>query len=229
MITKKFEYELLSRREVNNQRLYTTPTGEAVPSVTTILSKTKSEESKNALKNWRKRIGDKQADRIVQEAAGRGTRMHKYLEDYIINDELSKAGSNPYSQQSRKMAKLIIEQGLSQMSEIWGMEVSLYFPQIYAGTTDCVGIYDGKPAIIDFKQTNKPKKREWIEEYLIQLAAYSQAHNEIYNSKIETGVVLMCSAEFEFQYWVLEGAEFKQKTRMWWEKVEDYYKNHHES
>ena len=123
----------------------------------------------------------------------------KYLEDYILNSELSKAGSNPVSQQSRKMAQEIVDNGLVNVNEFWGVEVPLYFPKIYAGTTDCVGLYEDGPAIIDFKQTNKPKKTEWIQDYFLQLAAYAEAHNEVHGTKITKGVILMCSAEFKFQ------------------------------
>ena len=227
MITEKYEYQSLTRLDSDKGRSYATPMGDNVPSVTTIIGKTKPEESKLALKNWRKRIGDRQADLIVTEASARGTRMHKYLEDFILTDELKPAGSNPYSQQSREMAKKIIENGLVNMDEVWGMEVPLYYPKVYAGTTDCIGKYKGKPAIIDFKQTNRPKKKEWIEDYLIQLAAYGQAHDAVYESKIETGVVLMCSADYEFQHWVIEGDEFKENITKWWRRVEEYYNIHH--
>ena len=158
MITEQYKYTALSRKEVDGKRLYSTPDGLAVPSVTTILDKTKPEEAKAALRNWRKRVGEQQANAISKEAAGRGTRMHKWLEDYCLTDEIGEPGSNPYSQQSHKMAGVIVEQGLDKMDECWGVEVPMYFPQVYAGTTDCVGLYNGKPAIIDFKQTNKPKK-----------------------------------------------------------------------
>jgi hypothetical protein len=227
MITKRYSYEKISRKQVEGKRLYTTPSGEAVPSVTTILDKTKSKEKIQALANWKKRVGEQKAQEIVTEASGRGTRMHKYLEDYILNSELSQAGSNPFSQQSRKMAQEIIDNGLCDVDEYWGVEVPLYFPKIYAGTTDCVGTYKGKPAIIDFKQTNKPKKTEWIQDYFLQLAAYSEAHNEVHGSEIKTGVILMCSAEFKFQMWVLEGEEFENSVKTWWNRVEQYYLKHH--
>lgn len=227
MLTERYSYEQISRKQVEGKRLYTTPNGDAVPSVTTILDKTKPEEKRKALQEWKKRVGEQKAQEITTEAAGRGTRMHKYLEDYILNSELSQAGSNPFSQQSRKMAEEIIEQGLSKVDEFWGVEVPLYFPKIYAGTTDCVGLYEGQPAIIDFKQTNKPKKTEWIQDYFLQLAAYSEAHNEVHGSKIKTGVILMCSADFKFQKWVLEGKEFEDNVKMWWNRVEEYYLKHH--
>jgi hypothetical protein len=223
MITEKYDYYSLSRKNVNGRRMYSTPDGLAVPSVTTILDKTKPERDKQALLNWRKRVGEKKATEIVTEAAGRGTRMHKWLEDYVITGELGTPGSNPYSQQSHKMAEIVIEQGLSNANEYWGTEVPLYFPQVYAGTTDCVGVYNGKPAIIDFKQTNKPKKTEWIGDYFMQLCAYGEAHNEVHGTNIQQGVILMCSADFEFQTWTIKGNDFKKHSQNWWKRIGDYY------
>ena len=194
-----------------------------MPSVTTILDATKSEESKQALNNWRKRVGVQKAQEITTEAAGRGTRMHKWLEDYIKTDQLGTPGSNPYSVQSHKMAENIIYQGLSKCNEYWGTEVSLYFPQIYAGTTDLVGVHDGDEAIMDHKQTNKPKKREWIDDYFIQTAAYANAHNEVWGTKIRKGVIFMCSADFIYQEFIVEGAEFDKYTDLWFRKLEEYY------
>ena len=226
MITEQYKYTALSRREIDGKRLYSTPDGLAVPSVTTILDKTKPEEAKAALRNWRKRVGDQQANAISKEAAGRGTRMHKWLEDYCLTGELGNPGSNPYSQQSHKMAGVIVEQGLDKMDECWGVEVPMYFPQVYAGTTDCVGLYNGKPAIIDFKQTNKPKKTEWVQDYFCQLCAYAEAHNEVHGTKIRKGVVLMCSKDYEYQEFVSEGAEWDTWKQLWWQRVEEYYKKH---
>ena len=189
MIINKYSYQPLSRQQVNGSRLYLTPEGHRVASVTTILDATKSQESRQALQNWRNRVGHQKAQEITTEAAGRGTRMHKYLEDYVRDGVLREPGSNPYSQQSQKMANVVIREGLINVSEYWGLEIGLYYPELYAGTTDCVGIWRDRPAIIDFKQTNKPKKREWIDDYFCQIAAYALAHNRVYDTDINTGVV----------------------------------------
>ena len=223
MITEQYDYGSLKRKSVDGRRLYTTPDGLAVPSVTTILDKTKPEESKKALREWKKRVGEKKAAEITKEAAGRGTRMHKWLEDYVTTGETGDPGSNPYSQQSHKMAHIIIEKGLSNASEYWGTEVPLYFPQVYAGTTDCLGVYNGKPAILDFKQTNKPKKTEWIADYFMQLCAYANAHNEVHGTDIKQGVILMCSKDFQYQTWTIEGEDFEEYSRQWWSRVGEYY------
>jgi len=222
-IPNKYNYVPMSRVEIDGKRRYATPDGEKLPSVTTILDATKSEESKKALMEWRKRVGAQKAQEITTEAAGRGTRMHKWLEDYIKTGVLNEPGSNPYSLQSHKMAQSIINQGLSKCSEWWGTEVPLYYPKIYAGTTDLVGVHDGSEAIMDHKQTNKPKKREWIDDYFVQLAAYANAHNEVHGTKIRKGVIFMCSAANEYQEFILEGPEFVKYSDIWFNRVEKYY------
>jgi genome maintenance exonuclease 1 len=219
----KYNYVPLLRETINGSRKYATPDGEKLPSVTTILDATKSEESKQALNNWRKRVGVQKAQEITTEAAGRGTRMHKWLEDYIKTGVLNEPGSNPYSLQSHQMAQSIINQGLVKCSEYWGTEVPLYYPKIYAGTTDLAGVHDGSEAIMDHKQTNKPKKREWIDDYFVQLAAYANAHNEVHNTKIRKGVIFMCSADNLYQEFILEGSEFDKYTDIWFKRVEQYY------
>jgi len=219
----KFKYEPLKRIDTPEGRRYATPDGNKLPSVTTILDATKSEESKQALQNWRKRVGFAKAQEITTEAAGRGTRMHKWLEDYIKTGLIGEPGSNPYSIQSHQMANSIIAQGLSKCNEYWGTEVPVYFPSIYAGTTDLCGVHDNAEAIMDHKQTNKPKKRESIDDYFVQLAAYANAHNEVHGTKIRKGVIFMCSAANEYQEFIVEGTEFDKYTDMWFKKCEEFY------
>lgn len=223
MLTPKFNYEPINRITIDGSRRYATPDGERLPSVTTVLEATKSEESKQALQNWRNRVGHQKAQQITTEAAGRGTRMHKYIEDYIKTDVLNEPGSNPYSIQSHRMAQSIITQGLVNCNEFWGTEVPLYFPKIYAGTTDLAGIHDGSEAIMDHKQSNKLKKKEWIDDYFIQLAAYANAHNEVHGTKIRKGVIFMCTADNIYQEFIIEGNEFDDWTDKWFRRVEQYY------
>lgn len=222
-IPNKFNYIHINRENINGERRYATPDGEKLPSVTTILSATTPKEKIERLNEWRNRVGHKQAQAITTEAAGRGTRMHKWLEDYVKTGQIGTPGSNPYSIQSHQMANSIIVQGLNKCTEFWGTEVGLYFPKVYAGTTDLVGIHDGSEAIMDHKQTNKPKKREWIEDYFIQLAAYANAHNEVHGTKIRKGVIFMCSADNIYQEFIVEGNEFDEWTDKWWKRVEQYY------
>lgn len=224
LIRSKFIYNPLSRTEGESGRLYLCPDGRKVASVTTILDRTKSEEKRAALANWKKRVGEQAAQTIVTEAAGRGTSMHKMIERWLAGEDISVPGSNLVHQQAHKMANLVISDLIKpNVDEIWGSEVNLYFPGLYAGTTDCVGLWQGQVAIMDFKQTNKPKKREWIEDYFLQLAAYAQAHDEIYGTEIRKGVVLMCSKDLELQKFVLEGQEFTDHVHKWWDRVEQYY------
>ena len=165
MIRSKFIYKELTRNDGVGGRLYLCPDGSRVASVTTILDKTKSEEKRMALANWKKRVGEQAAQQIVTEAAGRGTSMHKLIERWLAGEDISEPGSNLVHQQASKMANLVINELIKpNVDEIWGSEVSLYFPGLYAGTTDCVGNWQGKAAILDFKQTNKPKKKEWIDD-----------------------------------------------------------------
>lgn len=219
----KYNYQPLNRID-GASRLYETPDGARVPSVTTILDRTKSEESKQALANWRKRVGEQKAKEITTEAAGRGTRMHKWLENYILTGNTGDPGTNPYGIQSHRMAHTIIEQGLVNCDEAWGTEVQLYCPGLYAGTTDLVGVHGGEDAIMDHKQTNKPKKREWIDDYFVQTTAYALAHNEVWGTKIRKGVIFMCSADNEYQEFVVEGTEFDRYQDLWLRRVEQYYK-----
>lgn len=219
----RFNYQELKRTTTNGSRKYVTPDGFAVPSVTTILEATKPEEAKKALQNWRNRVGHKQAQAITTEAAGRGTRLHKWVEDYIKTGIIGDPGSNPYSQQSHKMAQSIIEKGLTNCNEFWGTEVSLYYPEMYAGTTDLVGIHNGSEAIMDHKQANKMKKREWIEDYFIQTCAYATAHNQVWNTSIRKGVIFMCTKDNEFKEFIIEGKEFDHYVNEWFKRLEQYY------
>jgi genome maintenance exonuclease 1 len=224
LLKPKFTYSKLTRDESTGKRLYATPTGHKVPSVTTILDKTKPEESRIALANWRKAIGEAKAQAITTEAANRGTRMHKFLEDWIAGIPLNESITNPFAQQSQKMAKIVIAEGMQHVDEVWGSEVPLYFPELYAGTTDCVGLHKSEPAILDFKQTNKPKKREHIDDYFIQLTAYALAHNEVHGTNIRKGVILMCSKDYEYQEFILEPTDFDYWTERWCARVSEYYR-----
>ena len=223
LITNRYNYEPISRKQVNGKRLYETPDGNAVASVTTILDATKD---KTHLIAWRKRVGETKAQEIVTEAAGVGTRMHKYLEDYIDTGEWPTPGSNPYAQQAHNMAEVIKTQALTDVDEIWGSEVNLYMPNMYAGTTDLVGQYKGQPSIMDFKQTNKPKKEEWVVDYFLQLVAYAEAHNEIYGTNIREGHVFMCSRACEYQQFDLWPHEYDEWRNEWYNRVYQYYENY---
>lgn len=229
MIIPQFDYTPLARESVEGKRHYALPDGSRVPSVTTILDRTKPEEARQKLREWKDRVGHERAQQITTEAANRGTRMHTYLERYVKQDDIGEFPTNPFAQPSWFMAAEVILKGLCNVDEYWGCEVPLYYSGLYAGTTDCVGIWKGQPAIMDFKQTNKPKKREWIDDYFLQLAAYAAAHNDTHGTSINTGVILMCAkpadddAVPQYQEFVLEPKDFAYWSDQWMRRVELYY------
>jgi genome maintenance exonuclease 1 len=220
LLKNKYDYTPIERKSLNGKRLYSCPDGNAVPSVTTILDSTKD---KTHLIAWKKRVGEQKAQQIVTEAAGVGTRMHSYLEKYIDSGHWGEPGSNPYAQQAHKMANIIKTNAIIDISEIWGSEVNLYFPQIYAGTTDLVGVYKNNESIMDFKQTNKPKKVEWIDDYFLQLVAYAESHNELYGTNIREGHVFMVSRDLEYQQFDIWPSDYDKWRDVWWRRVEQYY------
>ena len=179
---------------------------EKLPSVTSILQATKTEEDKASLELWKERVGHKEANKIKNEASSRGTSMHSYIEDFLkgrINESFFES-----NEQYKNMAKEIIEKGIKdKLEEIYGMETTLYYPEKYAGTADLVGIYQGQETIIDFKQANKPKKTDYIQDYFLQLGAYTLAHNVVYNTSITSGVILLCTVDNLFQDFKIDGAE----------------------
>ena len=219
-------YPKTVREAIEGKRHYVIKT-EKLPSVTTILSATESDEKREALARWRESKGEVEATRIVDTAAARGTAMHKILEKYIL--EQGYVDLTTVGQQAHNMAIRVIEQGLCNIPEYYGTECTLYYPGLYAGQTDLVAVHKGKDAIIDFKQTNKPKKREWIEDYCLQLAAYAMAHNFIYKTKIEKGVIMMCSKDNFYQEFVIEGKEFQKYQHNFLRRVDEYYKTRHKT
>jgi hypothetical protein len=233
MITQRYNYTPLNRETIDGKRHYCLPDGSKVPSVTTILDKTKPAEAREALANWKRAVGEKRAQEITTEAANRGTRMHAYLEQYVLTTDLKPLPGNPYAHPSWFMAAEVILKGLQHVDEFWGTEVPLYYSGLYAGTTDLIGTWKGQPAIMDFKQSNKVKKREYIGDYFLQLAAYAAAHNEMHGTNINTGVILMAVqpklqadgtySTPEYLEFVIEGNEFAYWADEWMKRVELYY------
>ena len=217
---KLYEYPASMRTSIEGRRHYEI-TGKKLPSVTTILQATKSQEAIDSINRWKARVGEDQATRVKDQAAARGTNMHYHLEKYVLGEghkDLTDEG-----QVAGDMAQVIIDKGLCDMSEIWGSEVTLYYPGLYAGATDLVGVYDYEDSIVDFKQSNKPKRKEWIEDYFIQLAAYAMAHNQVYDTEITQGVILMCTPDKYFQKFQVKGKEFIKYQHKFLEKVDQYY------
>lgn len=218
-IVSRYEYPIYEKEtQASGQRQYMTPTG-GLPSVTTILSATKDMKILDA---WRKRIGDVEADKIIKIAVTAGNLMHESVENFLEGQE-RKNGSNHIHKLARSMADRIINEGLCNVDEVWGVEIPLYFPYAYAGTTDLVGVYNGKPAIMDHKNSKKIKKRSWIEDYFMQGAAYALAHNELYGTNIRQIVIFMASRDHEYKTFVVEGDEFDEYCDKWMQRLSDYF------
>ena len=219
---KLYKYPISTKSLIEGNRHYDV-SNEILPSVTTILQATQSDEKKASLANWRRKVGENEAEKIKNEAAKRGTAMHEFLEMHLRGDKLLDLSSEGLV--ARSMARIIIEQGLKDAEEIWGSEVTLFYPGLYAGQTDLCGIYSGRESIIDFKQTNKPKRVEWIEDYFLQLAAYAMAHDQIYGTCIDQGVILMCSKDGFFQKFTSNGADFTRFKHKFLGRIDQFYQN----
>ena len=216
-----YKYPKTQREKIEGKRHYVFDK-EKLPSVTTILDQTQSAEKRESLKAWTERVGEEAAEKIKSESAARGTAMHKILEMYIL--EQGYLDETNVGKQAHNMAIQVIQGGLSNVTEYYGTECTLYYPGLYAGQTDLVAVHKEQDAIIDFKQTNKPKKREWIDDYFLQLAAYAMAHNFVYKTNITKGVVMMCSKDNYYQEFVVEGNEFQEYKHNFLRRVDEYYK-----
>ena len=217
---KLYHYPPSSRSTTDGIRTYDVG-NEKLPSVTTILSETQSDEKKESLARWKARVGETEAERIKDSSASRGTNMHLHLERHILGQghmDLTDEG-----QVAGDMAQVIIDKGLCDMGEIWGSEVTLFYPNLYAGATDLVGVFDYEDSIVDFKQSNKPKKKEWIDDYFMQLGAYAMAHNCVYDTEITQGVILMCTPDKYFQKFQIKGKEFIKYQHKFLERLDKYY------
>ena len=214
----KYDYQKYTRQEEHGSRTYNV--GEKkIPSVTTILSATQSEEKKASLDRWRERVGYQEAQRITQQAATRGTEMHYVLENYI--DGKGYLNLSPEGAQARLMAHEIV-QNLEKLKVVWGNEVSLAYDDRWAGATDVVGLYDNQPTIIDFKQSNKPKREEYVEDYYYQIAAYSLAHKKQYGP-ITQGLICICTKDKLYQEFKMNEVKLSEYEDKWLERVEKYH------
>ena len=214
---KKYKYAIGKQINEDSGRIYDVA-GFRLPSVTSILSRTKDQ---GFLKEWRAKVGDKEADRIMNLSSVRGTAMHKYLESHITDigyEDLTDTGK-----QAKTMAEKVIEIGLAPVDEYYGSEVTMYYPGLYAGQTDLVCIHDGEDAIVDFKQSNRPKRKEWVEDYYLQIAAYAMAHDYVHNSKINKGVIMVCTPDLYYQEFVVEGAELRQYKHKFLKRLDMYH------
>ena len=221
-IVDKYSYPRSSRAKLDGLRHYTIDGSQKkLPSVTTVLGQTQPKEKQESLERWRNRVGLREAQKITRDAAIRGTAMHKYLEDLIRGQR--SLDLTPLGVEATKMAEIIVERGLNDCSEIYGIEATLYYPNLYAGSVDLVAKYKDKVSIIDFKQTNKPKQREWIGDYFLQMAAYGMAHDAVYGTSIEQGVIMMCSKDGYYQQFMIEGDEFRQAKHKFLGRLDEFY------
>ena len=191
--------------------------GMRLPSVTTILAKTKDQ---SYLTNWKKKVGHEEAERIKNLSSKRGTAMHKFLEKHIQSsgyDDLTEIG-----QQAKPMAQKIIDVGLAPISEYYGSEIMVHYTGLYAGSTDLVCLHNDLETIVDFKQSNKPKKQEWIDEYFLQIAAYAMAHDEVYRSRIRQGVIMICTPDLYYQEFKIQDTELKRWKHKWLARLDAY-------
>jgi len=196
--------------------------GTKLPSVTTILGATKDQEF---LKRWKEKVGETKAEEIKNLSSKRGTSMHKFLECYIEGsgyDDLTDIGV-----QAKPMAQKIIDIGLAPVDEYYGSEVTLYYPGLYAGSTDLVCRHNGMDTIIDFKQANKPKNKDWIDDYYLQIAAYCMAHDYVYNSKIQQGIIMVCTPDLYFQEFKFKDHELRQWKHKFLKRLDMYHELMH--
>lgn len=219
MLVNKFDYPALRRVQTKQGRQYVGEDQKPVPSVTTILSDT---GDKTALIAWRKRVGEEEANRISRESAGLGTKVHNALEKYILGENVE-FGNNMVSVMAKDMSEAMINEGFTNIDELWGVEVGLIAQGLYAGTSDAIGIYEGQDAIIDFKTAKKMKKREWIDDYFMQGCAYALAHNEMFGTDIKKVAILMVDRDSNFKDFVIEGEEFERYCDIWSDRLADYY------
>ena len=213
MITKTFEYPVLKRVEIDSARYYLDSLGNPVPSVTTVLSKTSNKS--DGIDQWKARVGNEEAERIIKLSTDIGSAVHEAIENYLNNKLWDKFEDSLDQKIAKKISQKFIKDGLNDISEIWGLEVGLILDNLYAGTADCVGIYKDKESIIDFKTAKKIKKREWIEDYFLQCCAYANAHNVMFNTKIEQLVILMVDRDLIFKEFLVKPIEFKTLTGKW--------------
>jgi hypothetical protein len=223
IINSIYEYPTSTRAAIDGLRHYNIDgSSDKLPSVTTVISQTQEADKAASLQRWRDKVGHEEAKRITQEAAARGTAMHLYLEKYCLGEgylDMTDVGNV-----AKHMAEVIVDRGIdNRIDEIYGTEATMYYPGLYAGSVDLVARLDGEIAIIDFKQTNKPKQREWIGDYFLQMAAYGMAHDYVYGTEINKGVIMMCSKDNYYQEFMIQGDEYRAAKHGFLKRLDQYY------
>ena len=214
---ERYNYVRVPRSDDEGNRTYDVQ-GAKLPSVTTILSRTKDQ---GFLKKWKAKVGEDKAEIIKNISSKRGTSMHKYIEAFILGrgyEDMTSLG-----QQAKTMAHKVIEMGLTPVEEYYGSEVTLYYPGLYAGSTDLVCVHNEMDTIIDFKQSNSPKRKEWIQDYYMQIAAYAMAHDYIHGSTIQQGIIMVCTPDLYMQEFRFQGAELRMWKHKFLARLNEYY------
>lgn len=224
MYVPKYDYAKLDRQTAENGvRHYVTQDNISMPSVTTILAET---GNKDGLQKWKDWVGEEEAAKQSRQAANLGSKVHNALEAYMHGEEnYLTEGSNLINVLARSMTEKMIKEGLVDVNEVWGIEEHLYVEKVYAGTADCIGVFEGEEAIIDFKTAKKVKARSHIKDYFLQGCAYALAHNQMFGTSIQKVVILMVDRESKFKKYILEGDDFTEHCDEWASRVEEYYNN----
>ena len=224
MITNIYTYPELKRQESDEGRFYLDSKNNPVPSVTTVLNKTSNK--KDSIQQWRNRVGEEEANRIIKQSTDIGTMVHEALELYLNDQEWRNFSDNQDGVLAERMTEKFIESGLNSITEVWGLEVGLILDGLYAGTADCVGKINGEPSLIDFKTARKMKKREWIEDYFLQCCAYANAHNVMFSTEINQIVILMIDRNLVFQEFIVKPTEFNILTKLWKKRLIEFHNKH---
>ena len=221
MITNKYVYPELKRLDKEVGRFYQDSNENSVPSVTTVLSNTS--DKSDSIQQWRKKIGETEANRITKQSTDIGSMVHEALENYLNEKKWDNFTNNQEGIIASKITEKFINSGLSSLTEVWGLEVGLILDGLYAGTADCTGKINDIPSIIDFKTARKMKKREWIEDYFLQGCAYANAHNVMFGTEINQVVILMVDRDLLFQKFIVKPAEFNVLTKIWKKRLLEFH------
>ena len=190
------EFDDLKTETINGKRHYVTPEGNKYPSVTTVTGLSTAK----GIQEWRKRVGEKEANKVSSQASTRGTKVHKLCEDYVNYIDMDFSDVNPVNLFMFKQIKPILD---TYLEEVFAIECPLYSDYLkVAGRVDCIGLFKGKPAIIDFKTANKRKMKKWIGNYFMQEAAYAVMFEEMTKIPITQLVTVIAVTQDEPQLFI---------------------------
>ena len=219
----KYSYPNLERVEENEMRFYKDSNNDLVPSVTTVLDAT---GDKSGITQWRRKVGPAQADAIVQESTLIGSAVHEAIENYLLGKSWNNFTEDRNGFLAKSISSKFISSCLNGIDEVWGLESGLILDGLYAGTADCIGVYKGLPAIIDFKTAKKLKRKDWIEDYFLQCSAYANAHNVMFNTDINQIVILMIDRDLIFKEFIVKPTEFNILTKLWKKRLIEFHNKH---